>query len=424
MIIDDYFYEKFLKNPEKGTQRIFNFLSKIGHPQKKLNNIIHVTGTNGKGSTIEFIRSCLSANKLTANIFTSPHLLSVNERFIIKNKIIGDNSLSSVIEKCNEFYSNQELSFFEFFTVCAFELFSKNISDFNIFEVGIGGLHDPTNVVAKKDLSIITTISYDHEELLGNDLEMIAYEKLGIIPEGGLAIFGPQDNSIKDLINKYLIKKNAKGFFYEKDWFIERDNNSIIYRDEGGKLQFELLGLNGGFQIFNAGLCIASLRLLKRYNKIEINDKTIIRGLRSAKLNGRLSKLTGNTSSWIMNDSEILIDGCHNPSAAKVIRNEMIKANINNKKNLLIILGLKKNKKLDDFLMNFRDIAKEITIVPIKGSDSVSLLDLKNRNLFENTILREASSLKGAINSYSKYQNSRILICGSLHLVYEALIID
>ena len=424
MIIDDYFYEKFLKNPEKGTQRIFNFLSKIGHPQKKLNNIIHVTGTNGKGSTIEFIRSCLSANKLTANIFTSPHLLSVNERFIIKNKIIGDNSLSSVIEKCNEFYSYQELSFFEFFTVCAFELFSKNISDFNIFEVGIGGLHDPTNVVAKKDLSIITTISYDHEELRGNDLEMIAYEKLGIIPEGGLAIFGPQDNSIKDLINKYLIKKNAKGFFYEKDWFIERDNNSIIYRDEGGKLQFEILGLNGGFQIFNAGLCIASLRLLKRYNKIEINDKTIIRGLRSAKLNGRLSKLTGNTSSWIMNDSEILIDGCHNPSAAKVIRNEMIKANINNKKNLLIILGLKKNKKLDDFLMNFRDIAKEITIVPIKGSDSVSLLDLKNRNLFENTILREASSLKGAINSYSKYQNSRILICGSLHLVSEALIID
>ena len=424
MIIDDYFYEKFMKNPEKGTQRIFNFLSKIGHPQKKLNNIIHVTGTNGKGSTIEFIRSCLSANKLTANIFTSPHLLSVNERFIIKNKIIGDNSLSSVIENCNEFYSDQELSFFEFFTVCAFELFSKNISDFNIFEVGIGGLHDPTNVVAKKDLSIITTISYDHEELLGNNLEMIAYEKLGIIPEGGLAIFGPQDNSIKDLINKYLIKKNAKGFFYEKDWFIERDNNSIIYRDEGGKLQFELLGLNGGFQIFNAGLCIASLRLLKRYNKIEINDKTIIRGLRSAKLNGRLSKLTGNTSSWIMNDSEILIDGCHNPSAAKVIRNEMIKANINNKKNLLIILGLKKNKKLDDFLMNFRDIAKEITIVPIKGSDSVSLLDLKNRNLFENTILKEASSLKGAINSYSKYQNSRILICGSLHLVSEALSID
>ena len=424
MIIDDYFYEKFMKNPEKGTQRIFNFLSKIGHPQKKLNNIVHVTGTNGKGSTIEFIRSCLSANKLTANIFTSPHLLSVNERFIIKNKIIGDNYLSSVIEKCNEFYSYQELSFFEFFTVCAFELFSKNISDFNIFEVGIGGLHDPTNVMAKKDLSIITTISYDHEELLGNNLEMIAYEKLGIIPEGGLAIFGPQDNSIKDLINKYLIKKNAKGFFYEKDWFIERDNNSIIYRDEGGKLQFELLGLNGGFQIFNAGLCIASLRLLKRYNKIEINDKTIIRGLRSAKLNGRLSKLTGNTSSWIMNDSEILIDGCHNPSAAKVIRNEMIKANINNKKNLLIILGLKKNKKLDDFLMNFRDIAKEITIVPIKGSDSVSLLDLKNRNLFENTILKEASSLKGAINSYSKYQNSRILICGSLHLVSEALSID
>tara|TARA_B000000437_G_scaffold109540_1_gene79553 strand:- start:16 stop:1290 length:1275 start_codon:yes stop_codon:yes gene_type:complete len=424
MVIDDYFYEKFIKNPEKGKQRILNFLSKIGHPQKKINNIIHVTGTNGKGSTIEFIRSCLNANKLTSNVFTSPHLLRVNERFIIQNKVIDDNLLSSVIENCNEFYSDQELSFFEFFTVCAFELFSKNLSDFNIFEVGIGGLHDPTNVMAKKDLSIITTISYDHEELLGNDLEMIACEKLGIIPEGGLAIFGPQDNSIKYLINKYLIEKNARGFFYEKDWFIERDNNSIIYRDEEGKLEFELLGLNGGFQIFNAGLCIASLRLLKRYNKIEIDDKTIITGLRSAKLNGRLSKLTGNTNSWITNDSEILIDGCHNPSAAKVIRNEMIEANINNKKNLLIILGLKKNKKLESFLVNFRDIAKEITIVPIKGSDSASLLDLKNINLFENTILKEASSLKEAINSYSKYQNSRILICGSLYLVSEALSID
>ncbi|MEC7365876.1 MAG: Mur ligase family protein [Pseudomonadota bacterium] len=424
MVIDDYFYEKFIKNPEKGTQRILNFLSKISHPQKKINNIIHVTGTNGKGSTIEFIRSCLNANKLTSNVFTSPHLLKVNERFIIQNKVIDDNLLSSVIENCNEFYSDQELSFFEFFTVCAFELFSKNLSDFNIFEVGIGGLHDPTNVMAKKDLSIITTISYDHEELLGNDLEMIACEKLGIIPEGGLAIFGPQDNSIKHLINKYLIEKNARGFFYEKDWFIERDNNSIIYRDEAGKLEFELLGLNGRFQIFNAGLCIASLRLLKRYNKIEIDDKTIITGLRSAKLNGRLSKLTGNTNSWITNDSEILIDGCHNPSAAKVIRNEMIEANINNKKNLLIILGLKKNKKLESFLVNFRDIAKEITIVPIKGSDSASLLDLKNINLFENTILKEASSLKEAINSYSKYQNSRILICGSLYLVSEALSID
>ena len=424
MVIDDYFYEKFIKNPEKGTQRILNFLSKISNPQKKINNIIHVTGTNGKGSTIEFIRSCLNANKLTSNVFTSPHLLRVNERFIIQNKVIDDNLLSSVIENCNEFYSDQELSFFEFFTVCAFELFSKNLSDFNIFEVGIGGLHDPTNVMAKKDLSIITTISYDHEELLGNDLEMIACEKLGIIPEGGLAIFGPQDNSIKHLINKYLIEKNARGFFYEKDWFIERDNNSIIYRDEEGKLEFELLGLNGGFQIFNAGLCIASLRLLKRYNKIEIDDKTIITGLRSAKLNGRLSKLTGNTNSWITNDSEILIDGCHNPSAAKVIRNEMIEANINNKKNLLIILGLKKNKKLESFLVNFRDIAKEITIVPIKGSDSASLLDLKNINLFENTILKEASSLKEAINSYSKYQNSRILICGSLYLVSEALSID
>ena len=424
MVIDDYFYGKFIKNPEKGTQRILNFLTKIGHPQKKINNIIHVTGTNGKGSTIEFIRSCLNANKLTSNVFTSPHLLRVNERFIIQNKVIDDNLLSSVIENCLHFCSDQELSFFEFITACAFELFSKNISDFNIIEVGIGGLHDPTNIIPDKELSIITTISYDHEDLLGGDLEMIANEKLGIIPKNGYVIFGPQCNSLKKIINKNLDEKNAKGFFYEKDWFIEKDDNLIIYKDEFGRLEFNLLGLDGDYQIFNAGLCIAALRLLKQKNKISINDESIISGLKNAKLHGRLTELTGNTRSWVNKSSEILIDGCHNPSAALAISNEMIKKNNKDRKDLLIILGIKKNKNLDDFIIKFNEIAKEITFVPIEGNVSSFLSDLRNKNLFKNTVLKEAYSLKEAIMGYSKYKNSRILICGSLYLVSEALRID
>ena len=424
MIIEDYFYEKFIKNPEKGTDRIFNFLSKINHPQKKIKNIIHVAGTNGKGSTIEFLRSCLAFNQLTSNVFTSPHLLKINERFIINDKIIDDNLLSSVIENCSHFCSEQELSFFEFITACAFELFSKNTSDFNIIEVGIGGLHDPTNIIPEKELSIITTISYDHEDLLGDDLEMIAKEKLGIIPNNGYVIFGPQSNSLKKIIHQNLAEKNAKGFFYEKDWFIEKNDDLIIYKDEFGRLEFNLLGLNGDYQILNAGLCIAALRLLKKKNKTNINDESIINGLKNAQLYGRLTELTGNTKSWVDKDSEILIDGCHNPSAAKVISNEMIEKNNKDCKDLLIILGIKKNKNLDDFIIKFNEIAKEITFVPIEGNVSSSLIDLRNKNLFKNTILKEASSLKEAIMSYSKYENSRILICGSLYLVSEALRID
>ena len=424
MIIEDYFYEKFIKNPEKGTDRIFNFLSKINHPQKKIKNIIHVAGTNGKGSTIEFLRSCLAFNQLTSNVFTSPHLLKINERFIINDKIIDDNLLSSVIENCSDFCSDQELSFFEFITACAFELFSKNISDFNIIEVGIGGLHDPTNIIPEKELSIITTISYDHEDLLGDDLEMIAKEKLGIIPNNGYVIFGPQSNSLKKIIHQNLAEKNAKGFFYEKDWFIEKNDDLIIYKDEFGRLEFNLLGLNGDYQILNAGLCIAALRFLKKKNKTNINDESIINGLKNAQLYGRLTELTGNTKSWVDKDSEILIDGCHNPSAAKVISNEMIEKNNKDCKDLLIILGIKKNKNLDDFIIKFNEIAKEITFVPIEGNVSSSLIDLRNKNLFKNTILKEASSLKEAIMSYSKYENSRILICGSLYLVSEALRID
>ena len=322
------------------------------------------------------------------------------------------------------FCSDQELSFFEFITACAFELFSKNISDFNIIEVGIGGLHDPTNIISEKELSIITTISYDHEDLLGGDLEMIAEEKLGIIPNNGYVIFGPQCNSLKKIIHKNLAEKNAKGFFYEKDWLVEKDDDLIIYKDKFGRLEFNLLGLNGDYQIFNAGLCIAALRLLKQKNKISINDESIINGLKNAQLHGRLNELTGNTKSWINKSSEILIDGCHNPSAAKVISNEMVKKNNKDRKDLLIILGIKKNKNLDDFIIKFNEIAKEITFVPIEGNVYSSLLDLRNRNLFKNTILKEASSLKEAIMGYSKHKNSRILICGSLYLVSEALRID
>ncbi len=198
----------------------------------------------------------------------------------------------------------------------------------------------------------------------------------------------------------------------------------IIYKDKFGRLEFNLLGLNGDYQILNAGLCIAALRLLKQKNKISINDESIINGLKNAQLHGRLTELTGNTKSWVNKGSEILIDGCHNPSAAKVISNEMIKKNNKDCKDLLIILGIKKNKNLDDFIIKFNEIAKEITFVPIEGNVSSSLIDLRNKNLFKNTILKEASSLKEAIISYSKYENSRILICGSLYLVSEALRID
>jgi dihydrofolate synthase/folylpolyglutamate synthase len=198
----------------------------------------------------------------------------------------------------------------------------------------------------------------------------------------------------------------------------------IIYKDQFGGLEFNSLGLNGDYQIYNAGLCIAALRLLKQKNKISVNDENIINGLKNAQLQGRLTELTGNTKSWISKSSEILIDGCHNPSAAKVIGNEMVKKNNKDSKDLLIILGIKKNKNLDDFIINFNEIAKEIIIVPIEGNVSSSLLDLRKKNLFKNTILKEASSLKEAIMTYSKYENSRILICGSLYLVSEALRID
>tara|TARA_S200000501_G_scaffold259910_1_gene243894 strand:+ start:103697 stop:104971 length:1275 start_codon:yes stop_codon:yes gene_type:complete len=424
MIFEDNFFNQFIQKPSKGKERIYRFLSKVGHPQKKINKTIHITGTNGKGSTIAFLHSCLKANKLSSNVYTSPHLLKINERFIINDKIISDDLLSHITNKFIKIHDDKELSFFEFITSCALELFSKSNSDWNLIEVGMGGLHDPTNIIERKDLSIITTISYDHEEFLGKDLKMIAEEKLGIIPDGGFAIFGPQEKFLKQIILDHLNKKNAKGIFYNQDWFIERRGDQIIYQDKAGELEFETLGLDGEYQILNAGLCIASLKSLHRMNKIDISDEIIIQGLKNTKLLGRLSKLTSNIEAIIDKGSEVLIDGCHNPSAAKIISQEMINLNSKEKKNLFIILGLSRNRSLIDFILNFKGIAKEITIIPIEGIKSASLKDIKNKTIFSNEVLQESKSLKDAIQKYSKFKNSRILICGSLYLVSEALKIN
>lgn len=424
MILEDNFFNQFIQKPEKGKERIYKFLSKADHPQKKINRAIHIAGTNGKGSTIAFLHSCLKTNKLSSNVYTSPHLLSINERFIINDRIITDELLSHIVNKFINIHNDKELSFFEFITSCAFELFSKSNSDWNLIEVGMGGLHDPTNIIERKDLSIITTISYDHEEFLGNDLKMIAEEKLGIIPDGGVAIFGPQENFLKQIIEDHLDKKNAKGIFYGQDWFIERRGNQIIYNDKVGELKFESLGLDGEYQILNAGLCIASLKQLHRMSKINISDEIIIQGLKSTQLLGRLSKLKGNVEAMIEKGSEVLIDGCHNPSAAKIISQEMVNLNNKEKKNLFIIIGLSKNRSLIDFILNFKSIAKEITIIPIEGIESASLEDIKNKTIFSNEVLQESKSLKEAIEKYSKSKNSRILICGSLYLASEALKIN
>ena len=421
---DKFFYDNFLINPDKNLSRVKSILSKLGNPEATLSNVIHIAGTNGKGSTLAFLKSCLIENNYSVNAFVSPHLKTLNERIIIKGSIIDDDSLDQVIRECFSILGKKKISFFEFMTACAFELFKRNTSDWSLIEVGMGGSYDATNSIPNKDLSIITPISLDHEIFLGDTIKKIAIEKLGIINHKSTVVFGPQEESFEDLIKDNLSQKNSTGFFYGRDWTIKKINKIIKYEDGDNKIEFQSIGLKGDHQIINAGMCIASLKILQKKEKIELNDNQIKDGIAKTFWPGRLTELSRGLK-IINNDScDIWVDGCHNPAGSNAIAEEIIRMNEKNKKETVLILGMSKGKKIDKFLDNFKGIINEILVVPIKNRESINFDQVTNASKGMGFNILEKQSISEALESIALRDNLRILICGSLYLAAEALLMD
>ena len=421
---DKFFYDNFLINPDKNLSRVKSILSKLGNPEATLSNVIHIAGTNGKGSTLAFLKSCLIENNYSVNAFVSPHLKILNERIIIKGSIIDDDSLDQVIRECLSILGKKKISFFEFMTACAFELFKRNTSDWSLIEVGMGGSHDATNSIPNKDLSIITPISLDHEIFLGETIKKIATEKLGIINHKSTVVFGPQEESLEDLIKDTLSQKNSTGFFYGKDWTIKKINRIIKYEDGDNKIEFQSIGLKGDHQIINAGMCIASLKILQRKEKIELNDNQIKDGIAKTFWPGRLTELSRGLKIINNVSCDIWVDGCHNPAGSNVIAEEIIRMNEKNKKETVLILGMSKDKKIDKFLDNFKGIVREILVVPIKNRESINFDQVTNASKGMGFNILEKQSISEALESIARRDNLRILICGSLYLAAEALLMD
>ena len=421
---DKFFYDNFLINPDKNLSRVKSILSKLGNPEATLSNVIHIAGTNGKGSTLAFLKSCLIENNYSVNAFVSPHLKKLNERIIIKGSIIDDDSLDQVIRECLSILGKKKISFFEFMTACAFELFKRNTSDWSLIEVGMGGSYDATNSIPNKDLSIITPISLDHEIFLGDTIKKIAIEKLGIINHKSTVVFGPQEESLEDLIKDNLSQKNSTGFFYGRDWTIKKINKIIKYEDGDNKIEFQSIGLKGDHQIINAGMCIASLKILQKKEKIELNDNQIKDGIAKTFWPGRLMELSRGLKIINNVSCDIWVDGCHNPAGSNAIAEEIIRMNEKNKKETVLILGMSKGKKIDKFLDNFKGIINEILVVPIKNRESINFDQVTNASKGMGFNILEKQSISEALESIALRDNLRILICGSLYLAAEALLMD
>ena len=390
-------------------------LELLDNPHKNLPPIIHITGTNGKGSTIAFLKGILQKHELKLHIFTSPHLLKFNENFIISNQQISDSLLFSLIEEIRLKLENKiKLGFFEFQTALAFLAFSKFSADFCIIECGMGAKNDPTNILSKKLLSIITSISLDHQEYLGNHISDIALDKAHIIRCP--TICAPQTSIVQKVITNYASLVKHKIFNYQKDYDFDLVDNKLAYVDITKEQisYYNLPKLRGEHQVINL---IIALTALKNQTIFKLDDKLVNEAITNTHWPARLEKINNYKINNKDISTNIWFDGAHNQAGAYVLSN-WIKQQAQNKKNL-IIYGSTEGRNHNNFLKYFNNKKYDIIFIPVKNEpchenkfNFQKFLDqnpIYNINIYND--LEEALS-----NNVNQDLYEKIIICGSLYL--------
>ena len=345
--------------------RLNNLLNALDNPQKRLPPVIHVAGTNGKGSTIAILRSIQNAAGLSIHAYTSPHLVHLNERFIIAGKEITEKSLIQTLTECENANAGAEITFFEIITAAGLLVFSKIKADLLLLEVGLGGRFDATNVVSDPILSIITPISLDHQQYLGDTLEKIAYEKAGILKEKRPAIIGQQGPEALKVIKLKAEETGSPLFIFQRDWNITETKSAIKFEVEGSTSYFEKPNLKGIHQIQNAGIAIAATHYLKEV--LPIKNGSIDQGLLTVKWPARLQKINeGPLINILPTNVELWIDGGHNQNAslliAHTIRNWKIK---NPCLSIHMVFGCLSNREIKALLQPFINIIDLVQTVKI-----------------------------------------------------------
>ena len=386
--------------------RLESLLEKLGNPHKNLPPTIHIAGTNGKGSTLSFIKNILKNNNYSVHTYTSPHLEKFSERININNKQVDARRLLTSLKFVKKINKDRPITFFEITTAAAFVLFSKYKADFLILETGLGGRLDATNIIPKKFLSIITSIGIDHEEFLGNTLKKITTEKLGIIKNTNNIIIAKQNKEVENFIFKKLKKMNSV-YYYNKDYkFKKIDKNKFFYQFQNIKRNFSKPSLEGDHQMENASTAITAAIVLKK-NNYNIKINSLGKSISNTKWPGRIEKIK-------YKNKIIIFDGSHNLSGAEKL-NQYLKNN-NIKPN--VIFGMLNNKKAFEFLSI---IKKNIDILyPIQIPDEKNAYTQKEIYKVSKKIKLKTVSVSNLstinrllINSFNKY----ILITGSLYLI-------
>ena len=403
------------KEIDLSLDRVRNLCKKLGNPQKDL-KYISVVGTNGKYSTIQAIRAILKQANIKCNIYTSPHIQRINERFVFNDEEISDSDLSDLLTKVEEVNNGEEITYFEILTAAYFFHASKYKENINIIESGLFHRFDATNIIDNNLLSIVTAIGLDHLDWLPKNeqtIEKIIFEKTSALLNSKIVVAKQSSEDIQNLIKHSISSNKSKKIIFNDNFSYSINENGFIYfEDEFGGAKLPKPNLVGQFQIDNSATAVAAVRNLG----LDINDENIKSGITKIKSIARLQEIKSGKLKDLCKNNQLFVDGSHNPLGAKVLNDYL--QTLNCKKH--IILGMMANKDHQEYISYFKNISSLTTIDIPNQPNSIKGEDLKNKlNNLPNLNYKE--SVEDALKSISADNEDIILITGSLYLAGEVL---
>ena len=405
------------KEIDLSLDRIKNLCEKLGNPQKNLNSI-SVVGTNGKNSTIQTMRAILSAAKIKCNIYTSPHVTKINERFIYNNKEINDDELYNILCEVEEANNGDQITYFEILTAGFFHGTKKYKDNINIIESGLFHRFDATNILEENIASVVTAIGIDHTDWLPENertIDKIIFEKTSSLLNSKIIVSNQDNKKTLEKIKKSIKSNNSKKIIFNELYsFSLEENNFFYYEDEYGGLKLPMPNLIGEFQLSNVATAIATLRNIE---KLDISDDHIKEGILKIPSIARLQEIKLGKLKSIIKNNKLFVDGSHNALGAKVLTNYLDTINSNKH----IVIGMMANKDHEKYISFFKNKIKSITTVDIPNqTNAINGEKLKNKITGFNNVNYKKSILE-ALKSLELQEKDIVLITGSLYLAGEVL---
>lgn len=389
--------------------RVWRLVAALGHPERDLPPVIHVAGTNGKGSVQAMIRAGLEAGGKRVHAYTSPHLARFHERIRLAGELISEAALTEVLDECETANGGEPITYFEITTCAALLAFARAPADYTLLEVGLGGRLDATNVIDRPALTIITPVSLDHQQYLGDTLPEIAGEKAGILKRGVLCIVGPQEEAGLDVIEAKAARLGAPLLIHGQHWHVAEERGRMVFQDETGLLDLPMPSLIGRHQVQNAGIAVAALRHLG------FGEAECTAAVTKAYWPARLQRLRRGPLVDAAGRAELWLDGGHNPAAGEALAEALGRLP---KRPTHLVCGMLNTKDIGGYLRPLATTVDSLHAVSIPGeTNTLNAGETHVAAVAAGVASTVADSVLDAIRNVTEtHPDARILICGSLYL--------